>query len=216
MKKCTECQTEIEDRSQGRRRLTCSRKCRDARTYRLELEAKEPVFANCIQCNKTFQVSKHQRKCCSVQCRKKRNAETAKQRYAEQMKTRPAYKFRQCDWCEQPIKLPYSSNSPNKYHPDCKTQARRARDRIKTVKRQGYRSNYLVTHEEIASRDNYTCQLCDQPVDMTLPRTSKFGATLDHRIPISKGGADTLDNLQLAHWVCNNRKSDRTDYAESR
>lgn len=31
-------------------------------------------------------------------------------------------------------------------------------------------------------------------------------STLDHIIPLSKGGADNMSNLALTHWKCNNKK----------
>lgn len=34
--------------------------------------------------------------------------------------------------------------------------------------------------------------------------------TIEHIIPIAKNGADTLDNLALACFHCNRKKSDRT------
>lgn len=34
---------------------------------------------------------------------------------------------------------------------------------------------------------------------------------VDHIIPLSKGGADTLENKAAAHRKCNRIKSDRTD-----
>ena len=36
-----------------------------------------------------------------------------------------------------------------------------------------------------------------------------MGLTVDHVIPLSKGGSDELENLRPAHWICNNRKSDK-------
>ena len=208
---CDVCGAPIKYAGKGNPRRACSQKCRDVKHDAAKKAKRANAIKTCIQCGSGFKANGRYRTC-SDKCRDERKAE----QYEQKKLNRPAYVIRECGWCEQPIKLPYSANAPRKYHDECKIQARRARDRIKGVRRRGYRSNYLVTHEEIAQRDNYTCQLCRKPVDMLLPRTSKFGATLDHKIPISKGGADTLENLQLAHWVCNNRKSDRTDYAESR
>lgn len=62
---------------------------------------------------------------------------------------------------------------------------------------------------DIFERDEWVCKLCLDPVDATLPRSSKWGATIDHVLPISKGGADAPENVQLAHRVCNVRKGDR-------
>jgi len=34
-------------------------------------------------------------------------------------------------------------------------------------------------------------------------------ATLDHIKPISKGGQNSIKNIQLAHWKCNNEKGNK-------
>ncbi len=58
-----------------------------------------------------------------------------------------------------------------------------------------------LTHE-VFKRDNYTCVECGA--------TKENGATLhvDHKIPVSKGGTDELDNLQTLCSKCNLNKSD--------
>jgi hypothetical protein len=63
---------------------------------------------------------------------------------------------------------------------------------------------HLVQH--IAQRDGMTCQLCHQPVDLTLKsglRGEDLGPSLDHIVPRAHGGPDTVENLQLTHWICN-------------
>lgn len=54
------------------------------------------------------------------------------------------------------------------------------------------------------------CGICGKPVDKSLPGTDPMGPTIDHIIPIAKGGhpAD-ISNLQLAHRCCNRQKSDK-------
>lgn len=64
-------------------------------------------------------------------------------------------------------------------------------------------------YEDIFDRDGWVCQLCLKPVDPTVPRTRSRGATIDHVIPVSRGGADTPGNVQLAHFGCNARKRAR-------
>jgi 5-methylcytosine-specific restriction endonuclease McrA len=62
----------------------------------------------------------------------------------------------------------------------------------------------------IAERDGYMCQWppCGLPVDMMLSGLETWGPTVDHVIPVSKGGPDTPGNVQLMHRRCNIRKSD--------
>lgn len=55
--------------------------------------------------------------------------------------------------------------------------------------------------------DNYytrICGICEQFIE------SKFD--VDHIIPLSRGGTNQLDNLQLAHPICNATKKDRLQH----
>jgi 5-methylcytosine-specific restriction endonuclease McrA len=38
---------------------------------------------------------------------------------------------------------------------------------------------------------------------MSLPGTHNMGATIDHLVPVSAGGKDSLSNVRLAHRSCN-------------
>ena len=54
------------------------------------------------------------------------------------------------------------------------------------------------------------CGICGLPVDKTLKYPHPMSATVDHIIPINRGGHPSdMDNLQLAHWICNRQKSDK-------
>lgn len=56
------------------------------------------------------------------------------------------------------------------------------------------------------------CQICGKPTDITdivNGHIRKKYPTLDHIIPLSKGGTHTWDNIQLAHMECNSGKRDR-------
>jgi len=106
--------------------------------------------------------------------------------------------------------VPFSYTGSRKYHDDCALKSKRQRNRLKTVKRQSGRVQGLrVDVEDIALRDGFICHICISPVDMSLARNSRFGATLDHVYPLSKGGDDSLENLKLAHWICNVKKSNK-------
>lgn len=54
------------------------------------------------------------------------------------------------------------------------------------------------------------CGICGKPVDKTLNWRNPMSKSVDHIIPISKGGHPSdMDNLQLTHRACNIEKSDK-------
>ena len=60
----------------------------------------------------------------------------------------------------------------------------------------------------LATQD--VCGICGKPVDKTLKYPHPLSATVDHIIPLAKGGHPSdLANLQLAHFCCNRQKSDK-------
>ena len=61
---------------------------------------------------------------------------------------------------------------------------------------------------KIAERDKFICGICSEPVDMALVYPAAKSRSLDHVVPLSKGGAHTEGNVQLAHLDCNLDKSD--------
>lgn len=59
---------------------------------------------------------------------------------------------------------------------------------------------------DVHERDGWVCGLCREPVDRSLSWPEPLSASLDHILPLSKGGEHTLDNVQCAHLVCNLQK----------
>lgn len=56
------------------------------------------------------------------------------------------------------------------------------------------------------------CAICGKPVDKSLKFPHPWSATIDHIIPIDKGGHPSdLANLQLTHFTCNRQKSNKLD-----
>ena len=56
-------------------------------------------------------------------------------------------------------------------------------------------------------RDGWLCWLCDEPLDPSIQdRTHSRFVTLDHLKPRSDGGRNSINNLRLAHFACNQRR----------
>jgi len=72
-----------------------------------------------------------------------------------------------------------------------------------------------ITLEKLVKRDGLTCALCGGLCDWNDKRYGDCGPlypSIDHITPISKGGAHTWDNVQVAHFECNSAKRDRLNY----
>lgn len=67
----------------------------------------------------------------------------------------------------------------------------------------------LFDREEIFDRDGWVCQLCHEPIDPNAKRPDLRCASVDHIVPISKGGEHSRANVQSAHLICNLTKGDR-------
>lgn len=58
----------------------------------------------------------------------------------------------------------------------------------------------------IVERDGSNCCLCGDPVNLAIYGQGPVAPTLEHIVPKSRGGANRLFNLALAHKVCNERR----------
>lgn len=70
------------------------------------------------------------------------------------------------------------------------------------------------TEEQLFSLYGTICYLCSNKIDLAAPRQVgkvgwEQGLHIDHVIPISKGGSDTLDNVRPTHALCNLSKNDK-------
>ena len=82
----------------------------------------------------------------------------------------------------------------------------------KRIRMYGGEYDRSVTLKRLIERDGLRCKICGEMCDPNDHRWSKwFGPlypTLDHVIPLSKGGGHTWDNVQVAHAICNSAKRD--------
>jgi 5-methylcytosine-specific restriction endonuclease McrA len=59
--------------------------------------------------------------------------------------------------------------------------------------------------KQLLQKHNGRCAICAEAVELSDPESRKY-ATIDHIVPISRGGQDALCNMQLACRACNEAK----------
>lgn len=181
---CTGCGKPVQlvNTSAGPGKMTCM-PCRRARR-----DVGKPT--HCAFCSEAFE-PRHSRRvwtqCCSKSCA--RLLEYEKGTHSFQAKPRYG------------VMSPEEAASRAAIRREVKTRDRRAR--LLGVEREYY------TTDTIAERDSGVCHLCDKTVDMGLRWPDLGSASVDHILPLSKGGDDTLANVALACLGCNLSKGNR-------
>ncbi len=117
-----------------------------------------------------------------------------------------AYKESRLDWYRDYIKRWYVE------HPDKRKQyiARYMRSHPEIIKARNAKRKLLmrmqrvgkVDYDAILERDGLMCHICGQVID-------RSQLQFDHIIPLSKGGAHSMENISVAHARCNNQKGDK-------
>lgn len=101
-------------------------------------------------------------------------------------------------------KKDYHKDNPEQSRQD----ARRRRARVRGVESQPY------TESEVLDLYGFQCHLCGESVDLKASRQQgkgdwQMGLHIDHLVPISSGGTNTIENVRPAHALCNLQKGIR-------
>ena len=80
------------------------------------------------------------------------------------------------------------------------------------AKKNGCKYDPSVNLKKLIQRDGLKCAICGGECDPNDRGWSQWvgpmSPSLDHIIPLAKGGGHTWDNVQVAHMICNSRKKD--------
>lgn len=104
---------------------------------------------------------------------------------------RPPVLTKNCEVCSSPTRGRFCDR--HRHH--WKGHRRRAR-------RYGVQYEY-INPRTIYTRDRWHCGLCGEPVDPALSYPHPRSVSLDHVLPMSRGGDHTPANVQCAHLDCN-------------
>jgi 5-methylcytosine-specific restriction endonuclease McrA len=191
---CVQCGKEFSSRN--RQQCRCSRDCQAAFRSR-------PV--SCSECGQPVARRDGQPRATHPACKEIRRERLIAERTAKaaaKTADRLARPARPCAWCQHPITGP----GVNYCSPDCSRRAQTAR---KHLRRRGIRKAETISLSAIYARDHGRCQLCRRPISQRLAPPHPRSATLDHIVPIIRGGHHVPANVQLAHYGCNSAKGDR-------
>lgn len=204
----------------------CSRSCsfeqmRESATHRHQeslaakakaLAAKAKALPECevcgSKCEKTRQLT------CSAACRKIRQSRAAAQKHKESYQPKTAVK--NCKNCGVEFtatmyagKRIFCSSKCSRKYTNLKTRPfRKHRQRARK-----YNVDYEpVNRQAVFDRDGWRCMICGvRTPKAKLGKLAPNSPELDHRIPISKGGPHTYENVQCACRSCNSTKGNATE-----
>lgn len=143
---------------------------------------------------------------------------------------RPIYAAEKSPGSKKPLPPPLARESekagPAEQNPGLDQTAGRRRDTAKAEtdagrkmaeKEKRNRPDHDGTHRLAFERNKKKilatqtlCGICGQPVDKRLKYPHPMSPCIDHIIPIDRSGHPSdMDNLQLAHWICNRSKGNK-------
>ena len=102
---------------------------------------------------------------------------------------------------------------------DCTiARQKRASNRKKELKRKNSytRESKMISARTLYERDGGICWICGGMCDINADPNSNYYPSVDHIVPQSLGGKDTLDNVRLAHRICNTVRRTNQNIAEVR
>lgn len=187
----------------------CSYACGNTAHVRRHRAARRtpPDVRSCISCGSLFQIVNANQFYCCRGCRPSVKVSSAR-KSAARHRRRPL-RLRYCLDCGELFN--YSRRSNALRCQDCTyTHNAYRRHEAEARRRQVYRlGDKSITWQALGDRDGWCCHLCGKSVPKIAGvAVQPMGATIDHLVPVARGGTHEWDNVALAHRICNMRRSD--------
>lgn len=100
----------------------------------------------------------------------------------------------------------WRKDNPEKY-----TELNRRKEHVRRA-RKFQNGSEPYTEKQMIDTYGLLCNICKEPINFLAPRKVgvlgwERGLHIDHVVPLSKGGADTLANIRPTHGLCNLSKA---------
>lgn len=201
--KCENCNKTYTPKIKDRNKF-CSRECY-FESIKAKPKEKKVHQIKCVICNEVFESKRSNTKYCSNDCRNVKRAKVTKERYFVSVKQTNPFIEKECKQCGGRFNTNFMASSRKYCSKQC---AKRAVKQQRSYRKRGQFVE-RVYRAEIYKRDDGKCQICGKKVDLTKVAPHPKSPTLDHIIPLAKGGTHEPKNVQLAHFICNSLKGDR-------
>ena len=178
-----------------------------------------PAKRICAYCGTSFESPYPHKKYCSKECCYAANLKQKRDQWAAKYVPR-THTCKECGAvftteCGNKHSVFCSTHcaSVNERHREHATERHRHAKRIskKVRKKLLSRCQSEVSYAELYTRDAGCCQICGLPVHSEKGVDDYWDGTIDHILPLSKGGEHSMSNCQLAHRVCNSLKNQCED-----
>ena len=206
---CKNCGTEFYLKSGGKG-IFCSRNCSFDYTHKNKKQGDPKPLVSCVICSSQFCGNKNS-KFCSDHCRREFNRIRAKENFVSVRETN-SFAEKRCPECGDGFKTNYYAETKRFCSDRCCDRYFEREYKIKRKEQLKKAFVEPVSFKKIYKRDQAICQICGEHVEYDKTPTNPMGATIDHIVPLSKGGLHCINNCQLAHRVCNSLKGDKIVY----
>lgn len=202
---CPKCNIEFENKGlRGPKKTYCSQKCYPSIDKRKAgLYHKTKI---CNYCKKDYKTYQWKSKYCSIDCANKAQAE----KIVEKVKCKTCGKLFILKGCNR-YGLTCSKRCADKYYSKNNPLTVISKGARYRAKKNGNKVED-VSFEYICERDGWMCQICGKKVSKRKKCPDPLSPSLDHILPISKGGEHSNKNTQLAHLKCNMSKNANGGY----
>lgn len=195
---CAECGTAFSSKHRGH--VLCADRCAHMRWVARGRRPADLVFAVCDYCSALFVRANPKRRYCREKCR---DDASGRRQWQRGGRDKEAARRRAREWARRNRnKMRAREKEWARLHPD----ALRRRQHRRRARERGATGDWTPAEwAHLVASYGGTCAYCGR----------KAPLTVDHRVPLFRGGANSIDNILPACSPCNKRKGYR-DEAEFR